>query len=368
MRKPAILLTGLLLLALVVGAIGCGGDETTATPTGGPTAAPTSGATATPTATPKPEPITLKLVSSSQPDSIGGLIYQHFAGLMEDYTDGQVMIDIYPGSQLLPVTEEWEAIVTGAVDIMADATYWVSPAVPDVMAFYIDGMWESIEHAYAAMEETELPDIIAQKIEEAGPVKVLTIMPTAVNVSVLNTVRETEYLADLDGLRCESSPGSPTMPLYDYTGMAAVPVAFEEVPAAFIQGLLTAVQYPPFSIVDLGLQETAKHAIVHASMLPTVGMIINRDSWDDIPADLQDIITNEVMPDTYEFGKNLYREKEEAALELIEQNVETFHWTKADDYAAYAAYARNHPVIKVMKLMVDPRIIQIIEEARPSNQ
>jgi len=158
------------------------------------------------------------------------------------------------------------------------------------------------------------------------------------------------------------------MPLYDYAGMSAVPVAFEEVPAAFIQGVIDAVQYPPFSIVDLGLHETAKHAIVHASMLPTVGMIISRYSWENIPVDLQDIIMNEVVPETYEFGKRTYREREEEALELIEQNVETFHWTKPDDYAAYADYAMNHPVIKVMMLMVDPKIIKIIEESRPGGQ
>jgi TRAP-type C4-dicarboxylate transport system substrate-binding protein len=360
MSKIAVVLAGLLVLALLASAVSCGGDETTAKPTGGvsPTLSPE----------PTPEPITLKLVLSTPLNSVGGIIHQRFADLMEEYTHGRVLVDIYPGSQLFPVTEAWEAVVTGAVDMMSDATYWVSSAVPDVMAFYIDGMWQSYDQAYAALEETELPDIIAEKIEEAGPVKVLTIIPTGINMCVANSVRETEYLADLEGLRCQSSPGSPSMPLYDYVGMAAVPVSFEETSAAFIQGVIDAVQYPPYTITDLGMHETAQHVICHASMLPTVAMMVNMDSWNAIPADLQDIIINEVVPETYEFGKRIYREAEDEALDTIAENVETLHWTRPDDYAAYVKYAMAHPVIKVMMLMVDPEILEIIEEARLGSQ
>ncbi len=354
MKSRSKLLIAILSLVVITGVVGCSGTESTPTATG--------------PASPTPEPITLKLISSMPADAVGGRIYQHFAGLVEEYTDGRVTVDIYPGSQLFPVTEEWEALVTGTVDIMADASYWISPYVPDVMAFYVDGLWESFEQAYAALEESDLPQLLGAKIEEAGPVETLVIMPTGIRTCVLNTVRETASLEDLDGLRCQSSPGTPAQPLYEYTGMAAVPVAFEEAPTALVQGVIDAVHFPPFTIVDFGMHEMADHALVRTSMLPTTVLLMNRDSWEGLPEDIRDIITDDVVPEVYEFGKRNYREAEEAALELIEENVETMHWIAQDELDAYVEYAHAHPTIVVQMLMVDPEILDIIEGLRSIGQ
>jgi TRAP-type C4-dicarboxylate transport system substrate-binding protein len=352
MKRLALLLVALLMVAAVALSAGCGGDEATPGPSD------------TGIATPTPEPITLKLVSSMPSDAVGGRIYQHFADLVEEYTDGRVTIDIYPGSQLFPVTEEWEAVVTGAVDMMADASYWISPNVPDVLAFYIDGLWESFEQAYAALEESELPQLLATKIEEAGPVETLVIMPTGIRLCILNTVRETDSLEDLDGLKCQSSPGSPSQPIYEYSGMAAVPLSFEETPTALMQGVIDAVHFPPFTIADFGMHEMADHALIRTSMLPTTVLLVNRDSWLSLPEDVRAIVSDEVVPEIYEFGKTNYREAEEAALQLIEQSVETMHWMTQEELDTYVEYAHAHPTIVVQMLMVDPEILDIIEGLR----
>ncbi len=179
MTKRMMLITGMLMLALILGVAGCGGDEVTPTPTGGVTSSPT------------PEPITLKLITSAVLNTARGAVYTRFEELIEEYTEGRVLIDMYPGSQLFPTTEEWEAVVTGAVDIMGDSSYYISPAVPSVMISYIDGLWESYEHAYAALEETELPQLMAEALKEAAPVTLLGLLPGAMAGAVVNSVRET---------------------------------------------------------------------------------------------------------------------------------------------------------------------------------
>lgn len=355
MLKTALL--GLLVLTLIASAIGCSsGGEATPTPTD----------VATPTQT--AEPITLKLASSAASNAMWGLVYQHFADLIEEYTAGRVMIDIYPGSQLFPASEQWEALVGGTIDIFADSSYYLSTYVPDMMVFYMDGFWESYEHAYAVLEESELPQILADKTEEAGPVKMLGLFPGSMPLCVLNTVRETDELMDLEGLRTQGIPGSPSTAIYDYTGMASIPIAYEEVVASFIQGVIDAVYYPPFVLVDLGLHETGKHMLCRTAMFANFGIVMNGEAWDGLPADIQDIIFNQVIPETYEFGKKQARESEEEALELISQNVETVHWAAQEDVEPYMEYARNHAVTRMQLLYVEPRIMEIIDQYRPSNQ
>jgi TRAP-type C4-dicarboxylate transport system substrate-binding protein len=355
MKKVSILLVGLLLLSLVAGTLGCGGgDEAAATPTGGSTPAPTV------------EPVTLKMVTSSPGETARP--YFFFAELVEQYTDGRVEVDVYPDSQLFPGTEQWEALVTGAVDIFGDSVWWFSSSVPDVMLFYIDGVFESYEHAYAAMEESDLTQILSEKIEAVGPVKNLGMLSGSMAIALMNNVRETKQLKDLEGLRCQGHPGTPSTPIYDYSGMTSIPIAIEEVASSFITGVVDAVQFPPPASVDMMLYEPAKHALFMNSMFFAFSVTMHNDAWDSLPADIQDIILNRVMPEVYDFTKQMYREQEDAAIKTISENVETANWVTQEDFDAYIAYADTHAMKKVQLLMIDPAIMEIIEDARPSNQ
>jgi TRAP-type C4-dicarboxylate transport system substrate-binding protein len=352
MRRTALI--GTLLMALVASAAGCGGGEATPTDGVGPG--------------PDAKPITLKLISSYSATGAGGRTNDLFAELVEEYTGGRVLVDVYPGSQLFPATESWEALTSGTVDIVAESTFYFRGPVPDVMAFYIEGvLFEGYEHLYAVLEDSKLPQILADKFEEAGPVKVLGFAPTTMGGCLLNSVRETEHLADLKGLRTQSLPGTPPLPLYEYTGMAAVPIPYEEVTTAFVQGIVDAVHYPFVTMTDLRLHEVGKHGLFRSAWAVTTMMMANAESWARLPADVQDIILNQVMPEVYEFQKSTYREDEEAALKELEEELETFHWVTQEDLDAYLEYLPTHATVKVQMLMVDPEIVEVIADLWPSN-
>lgn len=364
MKKPVALLTGLLVLALGVGA--CGGGE--ASPT--PVVTPSPGATQTPSATPTPtlEPITLKLVTSSPNNGLASEAYSHFADLVEEYTGGQVKVDVYPGSQLFPATEQWEAVSTGAVDIYADATFWFTSYVPDAMVSYIDGLWEGYEHVYAVLEDSEVPRMLADAIEAAGSVKVLGFLPSGAVMAIMNSAREAEQFEDLNGLKVNSAPGAPPQPIYDYSGMAALPIAVEEASTAFIQGVIDAVMYPPDTLVRLSMYETGKHILYRTTMFPLYAIVVNKGSWESLPTDMQEVILDQAMPDTYDFNKVNYREGEESAMAVIEQSMETAHWASQEDTEAFVEYSLTHPIIKTQMLFVDPEILEIVDGLRPSRQ
>ncbi|OGO02027.1 MAG: hypothetical protein A2Y59_05410 [Chloroflexi bacterium RBG_13_52_14] len=348
MKQLRILLAVVISLALIVGTIGCGGGETNGTTEASPTPI---------------TPITLKLVTSLP---IGSTLYNAwflFADLVESRTDGRVKIDIYPGGQLFPATQEFEAVVSGTVDIFADSTYYINEYVPDVMVFYIDGMWESYEQAYAALEDSELPNIFAEKVEAAAPVKMLGLFAGGINLCYINTVRETKSMKDLSGLKMQSSPGAPPMPVYTYTGATAVPISTQEAVVGFIQGVIDAMYYPPATLVQMGAHKTGKHVLYTTGSFAARTMIINEDSWDSLPTDIQDII-NGVIPEVYEFIKTGSRAEEEAAIVLIDQNVETSHWVTAEELKAYHEVCLAHPVVKGLLGMVDPRIVKIVQDLK----
>jgi TRAP-type C4-dicarboxylate transport system substrate-binding protein len=357
MKLVTVLISAFLVLAMIGGTVGCGGGEEAT-----PTSTPADGADATPT----PEPILLKQITASPGTSSEA--YYLFGELVEKYTDGRVQIDFYPGSQLFPGTEQWEALATGSVDILTDATFWFRDAVPDILVFYLDATWESYDHAYAVLEESELISILEEKMAEAAPAKLLGIFPRSMTMCLLNTVKETRHFKDLKGLKTQGQPGYPSSPLYDFVGMASVPLSVEEVTAAFIQGVIDAVNYPPSTMLDLGLAEPAKHALFYNSIFITTGIVMNSDSWESLPADIRDIIANKVMPEVYEFSKRISQEADTAAIAEVEQLVETAHWATEEDYAAFYEYVPTHSLFKVQTLMIDPEIMQIVDDYRPSKQ
>jgi len=187
-------------------------------------------------------------------------------------------------------------------------------------------------------------------------------------MGIINSVKETKYLEDLRGMRIQSSPGAPPPAMYDYVGAKAIPVAIEEYSIAFIQGILDAVQMTADAIDAFMLYDTGQHVLWSISMFPNLVMIMNRDSWDGLPADVQDMIVNRIMPQVYEFDKQNYREIEESAMKTIAQNVKTVNWVTQQDLDAYVEYAKTHSIYKMQMLMVDPRIIEIVEQARPSKR
>ena len=185
---------------------------------------------------------------------------------------------------------------------------------------------------------------------------------------LLNTVRETRDFTDLEGLKTQGSPGYPPSPLYDYSGMLSVPISVEEVTGAFMQGMLDAVNYPPTTMLELGLVEPAKHALFYYSLFITMGIVMHMDAWESLPADIQAIILNEVMPQVYEFSKRLSREVDDAAVAELQQSLESTHWVTEEGYASYYEYLPTHSLQKVQKLMIDPELLQMIDGLRPSRQ
>jgi TRAP-type C4-dicarboxylate transport system substrate-binding protein len=96
--------------------------------------------------------------------------------------------------------------------------------------------------------------------------------------------------------------------------------------------------------------------------------VINRDSWEGLPADIRDVITDEVWPEAYEFAKAFARQAEAEAVDLVSQNVETAHFVEQEELQDYFAFALEHDMTKVQLLMVDPRIMESIDALRPSRQ
>ncbi|UCG12700.1 MAG: DUF3069 domain-containing protein [Deltaproteobacteria bacterium] len=110
---------------------------------------------------------------------------------------------------------------------------------------------------------------------------------------------------------------------------------------------------------------TANHMFVMPGAVYIRLCAINSDVWDSLPADVQDIIENEVWPETIDFAMEFAKTAEEEALETVKEEVDTSHEMTAEQYAEFLEAAKDNALTKMLKLMIDPEILSIIEELHP---
>ena len=371
MRKLLGALTLFIALSLVLSTSACGGGEDVATPTPADTGTPTATATPTETPTPTVSEVTrwkIALTRGAGP-LFPGTAYQKFVDLAEEYTDGRLIVELYPHSSLYPSEVMWDATITGGMDMFLQTAYYATNAFPDMWVWFaIQGLFESREHCRACLEDGRLEQMMAAKLEEEFPVKVLGLFPFGVNVAIMSRDVEIISLDDLEGLRTNSYPGQPPGPVQDYAGMVGVPISLEEMYPAFLTGVVDTVQLPVTSMREAQIYEVGNHLYVYPGGCYVIMGAVNRESWDSLPPDVQDIVENKVWPEVFEWALDEMEAFEDQELQFLRDNLETVHVATAEDHAKFWEAVKDHPIHKMMFLMVDPAIIEIVEELRPSKQ
>lgn len=351
MKRLTTVLIPFVVISLLFCTPGCGGDD--------------EDTTAVPTAT-AAEAVTWKMGLTRGLDVFPGTAYQMLADLTDEYTDGRVKIDLYPNSTLFPSDTMWEAMITGGMDVFCQTGYYVTSVFPDMWVWFaIQGLFESREHCRACLEDGRLDQMMVTGLEQEFPVKVLGLFPFGVQVAFITKDTEVTTLDDLQGLRTNSYPGQPPGPVHDYAGLVGAPISMEEIYPAFLTGVIDTVSLPVTAMREARLYEVGNHMYVYPGGCYVVLCAINRDTWESLPVEIQDIIENKVWPEVYDWALDEMEAFEDAELAFLTDNLATVHEMTQEEYATFWREIKDHPIHKMMFLAIDPGIIDIVEELRP---
>ena len=354
MKKIAILLIALLLVTLPLLAA-CSSDDDTDTQSSG-------------TETTAKKEFTLKLAHSATEDSERGKMAQLFADLVKEKTNGRVEVKIYPNGMLYGVLTEWDALATGAIDVnIVSATFRLGQA-PWSMITIQHEFWENIEHAHNWVVSPEANALWNDSTEPKG-VHHLGMLDQTFYLYYFNSKREVKTYQSHDGLRFAARPGMSISYLQKYMGVVNVEVPQEEMFTALATGLVDSIAITPSlgvtsSVWDFGAKHVFKMPFGPACAL----LQMNLDKWNKLPADIQDIINNEVMPELVDFAYELMVEGEKADEATVRERVDTFNTATPEDRAALVeASIANDSMHQAVQKMAGPEIVELIESLKPSN-
>ena len=297
-NKMILVVVGLILIAaLLMGVFGCAQPA----PTG---------------------PITLKLQShmpATHDLYLNGLAW---AEMVTERTNGRVVFEDYPSSQLVPKAEALAGVNKGVIDLLLTGSVVYSSVNALLDFLWTPGLFSfQDQEALADAWFNKGLDKITNDSYQVSGVKILYLPPVN-SVSLIST-KPVRTLEDWQGLKVIVASAS-YMKCVELLGASGVVMATEERYTAIQRGTAEAVVWHLPTLKVYSMAEVVDYAIESPYLLPVpaLAMYISLDVWNSLPADIQDVMMEAAKEQAYSDIGGLDQAEEEAKAIARENNIE----------------------------------------------
>lgn len=222
--------------------------------------------------------LTLRYGHMNSPNSVAGLQAQMFADKVKEYTQGEVVIQVYPSSQLGKLQELAEATSTGVIALSHNTAGGIGALYEPVAALDTPYLYRDVDHL---MKVTDIASPVMQElnkglIESAG-VRVLYAYDFGTRELTANKAVRTP--ADLAGVKIRSLPFPIYMTAVEALGAVPVPVDWSEVPTALATGQVSGQENPVDVVLSNKLYESQSHLMRTGHITNPELIIMNDRTW-----------------------------------------------------------------------------------------
>lgn len=207
-----------------------------------------------------------------------------WANRIREQSGGRLEIEIFPAGQLLQVDEILDGVQAGVADIgwsMPGATPGRFPVMSVLELPFI--FTNAADASRVVMEAFENGDLDA----EFQGVRVLYLHTHS--PGVISTRERIETLEQLAGQRIRF-PSPAARMMLEHLGAQPVGVPAPQAYESLERGVLNGVAFPYDAMQGLRLGEQVRYHIDFPSYLLTFYLVMNNNSFDRLPADLQQVI------------------------------------------------------------------------------
>ncbi|MBW6393008.1 TRAP transporter substrate-binding protein DctP [Billgrantia antri] len=252
--------------------------------------------------------------------------------LVEEKTNGELMLELYPNSMLGEEEERMEQTMnTPSLNVASFAG--VSPLVEEVFVSAIPFLFEDFEAARSFFDEGEYWKEVESALHERAGIEMLAVVEEGGFLAFTNDEKPITHPDDFEGLRFRAMDPSQVA-LYESFGASGTPIPWTEVYMALRTGVADGQMNPPMYIILGSLYEVQDYltlANIQYSNQFLVGNAEMIEGWDDA--------TREAFREAVAEANRNAREHNEAKVEeriafLEEQGMEVIRPSE-DDIAAF---------------------------------
>ena len=262
---------------------------------------------------------TWRMATKMPVDSPEGQVFEKFADLTEEYTEGELKIDVYPNEQLGQEDAILEQMQAGIVNIYAEGFGYMRKWAPELSWISPAFLFDDYDHWVRFMNS----DLVESWFDKAAEISGVGPLgdPTAVlrgpyRVMVSNT--PVESLDDVAGLKLRMHPDKLAIATWDHLGAEVITLPWTEVYQSIQKDIVQGVNSPIALVESMRFNEVAPYITRHDEYWQSIGFMMNLDAYEALEPEVR-----EGLDRAYEEAAAYSREvMNEVATESVEQMTE----------------------------------------------
>lgn len=271
-------------------------------------------------------PMIIKFSHVVSPDTPKGKGAVRFKEMAEKYTEGKVVVEVYPNSQLYKDKEELEALQLGAVHMLAPSLAKFGPL--GVREFEVFDLPFIFKDRTDLRKVTEGPvgRMLLDKLEPKG-IKGLSYWDNGFKVMSANSPLKS--VDDFLGLKMRIQ--SSKVLEAQFKALDAVPqvMAFSEVYQALQTGVVDGTENPPSNMYTQKMHEVQKHATVSNHGYLGYAVIVNKKFWEGLPDDIRQGM-EKAMEEATVYANDIAEQENNDSMKAMEESGKTQFYQLSD--------------------------------------
>lgn len=275
-RIAAVMLSGM----MAVGLVACGSDTTSASTTSTSASSESVDLLGSSDAT-----IHLKVGTTTAPDGHYVLGLVEMQRRLEEYSNGEMTLDIYPNSELGGESDMMDAVSLGTQDMVLSSTGPIpdfARATDNWATLDLPYLFETAEEAYAVLDG-EIGQSLLDEFEGTG-VKGIGFWENGFR-DLTNNNKEIATPADLAGMKIRTMENAVHMATYTALGATPTAMAWGEIFSALQQGTVDGQENPLAIILTAKVYEVQKYVSMIDLFYSPCVLMINEDVYNNFTDD-----------------------------------------------------------------------------------
>jgi len=262
------------------------------------------------------QPLVIKFSHVVAPDTPKGKGSLKFKELAEKYTNGKVVVEVYPNSQLYKDNEELQALQLGAVQMLAPSLAKFGPlGVKEFEVFDLPFILPS-KPALRKVTDGALGHKLMGLLEPKG-IKGLAYWDNGFKDMSAN---KPLYMPDdFKGLKMRIQSSKVLEAQMRALGAIPQVMAFSEVYQALATGVVDGTENPPSNEYTQKMHEVQKYTMLSEHGYVGYAVIANKKFWDGLPADIRAGL-DKAMAEATMFSNEIAQKENDDALEEIRKS------------------------------------------------
>lgn len=235
---------------------------------------------------------------------------ENFIETVEKESGGRVKIKIFHSGQLFDGYEELPALSRGDIDITNMTGTYPGGSVPALNIFTMPFMFEGVPHLQRALDEGLLDLGIKQELFDNHNTVVLGVAP----LDPYEFYSREEPILTVDDFKGKvwASTGSSDARALQLLGGSPTSMSSGDLYLSFDRGVVDGTPRPLITGIGRSLYEVAKHISLANFAFDTSILSVNRDTWEALPEDVQEIFKKAAKKRDEEQFERVSRYVEEA--------------------------------------------------------